>query len=50
MRDMVEASRTADPELVNRIRELETKLQDIAEKFNGDPQPGRGEMSPLTRG
>ena len=46
MRDMVEASLTADPELVNQIRELETKLQDIDEKFNGDPtRPRRNESA-----
>ncbi len=37
MRSMVEASSSADQSLVNEIRELETKLQDFAEAFNGDP-------------
>jgi len=47
MRQMVEASRTADQSIVNDIRELETKLQDIAEKFNGDPTRSKRNESAL---
>ncbi len=37
MRAMVEASRSADQEMVNKIRDLETELRDLSEAFNGDP-------------
>ena len=47
MRNMVEASSKADQSLVNDIRELETKLQDLAEKFNGDPTRSRRNESAL---
>lgn len=37
MRGVVESSLTMDQELVNDIREIETKLLDLSEAFNGDP-------------
>ena len=47
MRNMVEASSSADQSLVNDIRDLETKLQDLSEKFNGDPTRSRRNESAL---
>jgi photosystem II stability/assembly factor-like uncharacterized protein len=46
MRGVVESSLTMDQELVNEIRELETRLLDIGEAFNGDPtRPKRNESA-----
>jgi photosystem II stability/assembly factor-like uncharacterized protein len=47
MRAMVVASRTADQNLVNDIRDLETELKDLAEKFNGDPTRSKRNESAL---
>lgn len=41
---VVSSSTELDPALLNKIRELELKLMDIEEKFNGDPtKPKRNE-------